>query len=325
MAELRLIATAADIKAAFSAADEFADTLPKKTADGTRIPIDARRADALVALVTGASGSSQSGTRPVAAVQVSMDLATLLGLRDNPAELAGYGPIPASAARALAADGTWRRLIHEPLTGALLDLGQTSYRPSAALDRFIRSRDAYCTFPGCNQPAHRCELDHTCPYACGPAGRTDRNNLGALCENHHIVKHETDWRLRRDQTTHEATWTSPTGHDYPVKHHDHRCVQTPEVDVGPVAAPAVSLPDLPPAREAASYDPGASTYNPDDLTDPIPEDPHWRADMHHRSPPEPHPGHWPTDYRDNGIADDNPYTYIDIDIDTDTDTDELAA
>jgi hypothetical protein len=232
MAELHLISTAADVKAAFNAADSYAKTMPKKDTDGLRIPLDARRADAVIALLTGTATGSGAGApqaaalgRPAASVQVTMDLATLLGLRDNPGELAGYGPIPASAARALAADGKWRRLIHDPLTGALLDLGKTSYQPSAALERFIRSRDARCAFPSCGQPAHRCHVDHTCPYRSGPAGKTTRSNLGALCENHHILKHKTDWILRRDQTTHEATWTSPTHHEYPVTHHDHRAAQ----------------------------------------------------------------------------------------------------
>ena len=164
MAELHLISTAADVEAAFNAADSYAKTMPKKDTDGKRIPIDARRADALVALMAGAASVKALAARPAPSVQVTMDLATLLGLRDSPGELAGYGPIPASAARALAADGKWRRVIHDPLTGALLDLGTTSYKPNAALERFIRGRDAYCSFPACGQPAHRCEIDHTNPY-----------------------------------------------------------------------------------------------------------------------------------------------------------------
>jgi hypothetical protein len=119
-----------------------------------------------------------------------MDLATVLGLADNPAELAGYGPIPASAARALAADEKWRRLICDPLTGALIDLGTTVYRPNAELERYRRSRDARCSFPSCHQPAHRCEVDHTNPYRPGqPATGTDRCNLGCLCEYRHDLKH----------------------------------------------------------------------------------------------------------------------------------------
>jgi hypothetical protein len=157
-----------------------------------------------------------------------MDLATLLGLQDNPAELAGYGPLPAPLARALAADGKWRRLIHEPLTGALLDLGHSSYTPSADLVRYIRARDARCQFPGCSRPAHRCDLDHTRPYKPDDpgGGGTDRGNLGAVCLQHHRLKHHSGWTLRRDPRTQAATWTSPTGHSYQVEHHDHRAEPT---------------------------------------------------------------------------------------------------
>jgi hypothetical protein len=299
MAELHLVALAADVKAAFNAADAFAASMPKKDADGRRVPIAARRADALVAMVTGAFGGALSaGTRarPAASVQVTMDLATLLGLRDNPGELAGYGAIPASAARALAADGKWRRLIHEPFTGALLDLGKTSYVPSAALQRFIQTRDARCSFPSCGQPAHRCHVDHTCPYGCGADGRTDRANLGALCESHHILKHKTNWILRRNQTSHQATWTSPTSHQYPVPHHNHRSTQ------------AMSGPDDPPAPSAfdhievrwtdwhhlfAAEDDGQSDWN--------------SFIQDHMTPPnltEFASGHYPNDYPHKGFIDD---------------------
>jgi hypothetical protein len=48
----------------------------------------------------------------------------------EPAELAGYGPIPAAMAREIVA-ATWHRLLIDPASGALLDYGATTYRPSA--------------------------------------------------------------------------------------------------------------------------------------------------------------------------------------------------
>jgi hypothetical protein len=92
------------------------------------------------------------------------------------------------------------------------------------LTRYIQLRDVRCQFPFCNQPARRCHIDHTRRYdPDDPAGgRTDRNNLGVLCEHHHQLKHRLGWTLRRDPDTAEATWTSPTGHRYPVDHEDHR-------------------------------------------------------------------------------------------------------
>lgn len=66
---------------------------------GTGVPAHAR-ADT----VGGAAHRPPSRTE----VRVTVALSTLLGLDDAPADLAGYGPITAEAARALARDGTWR-------------------------------------------------------------------------------------------------------------------------------------------------------------------------------------------------------------------------
>jgi hypothetical protein len=213
MAELHLITSAAEVMAVYQAADAIAQQANTAGADFT--PIDARRADALVALITG---KAQAG-RPVG-VNVTIDLPTLLGLQHNPAELAGYGPIAASLARALAADGKWRRMILDPHTGALLDLGRTAYRPSEALSRYIKTRDRICTFPTCNRNAERCEVDHRHPYTAG--GRTDRDNLEPLCKPHHTLKHKVGWTLRSDPTTGGGSWTSPTGHRYEIEPEDHR-------------------------------------------------------------------------------------------------------
>ena len=47
-------------------------------------------------------------------IEVVVPASTLLGLDDDPAELTGYGPIPAEMARRIARDGTWRRLLTDP-------------------------------------------------------------------------------------------------------------------------------------------------------------------------------------------------------------------
>jgi hypothetical protein len=101
-----------------------------------RPPMDQKRADLLVdAVLSGLPHDALpelQGRRPSIQIVVSTD--TLLGLDDEPADLAGYGPITAETARRYAADvsGTWRRLLTDPDTGALLDIGKDSYRPGAA-------------------------------------------------------------------------------------------------------------------------------------------------------------------------------------------------
>jgi hypothetical protein len=141
-------------------------------------------------------------------VGVLIDLPTLLALRDNPAELPGYGPLDPDLARALAADNEWRRFLHDPITGQILDLGHTKYEPSRKLREFIHARDPKCTYPGCNHQARRSQLDHIQPW---PQGPTDRDNLHPLCVHHHNLKTHGNWQVTRDHNSGEATWTSPRG------------------------------------------------------------------------------------------------------------------
>ena len=91
--------------------------------------------------------------------------------------------------------------------------GEAQYRPSAALDRYVRARDRHCQFPTCRQPAHRGDLDHIIPFPLGP---TTAENLTALCRRHHRLKQHPGWRLARgpDGT---LEWTTPTGHVLPTR------------------------------------------------------------------------------------------------------------
>jgi hypothetical protein len=143
-------------------------------------------------------------------LHVTVAATTLLGLDEEPGELAGYGPITATMAREIAADATWRRLLTDPHGGVLLDYGRTTHDPPAALAQHVIVRDQTCRFPGCRQPSRRADIDHTEAF---PAGPTAAHNLAALCRHHHRLKHRTAWSV-----THTAgarlTWSSPTGHSY---------------------------------------------------------------------------------------------------------------
>jgi hypothetical protein len=128
MASLTAFGPAPDLQAVFDVLDILAGRTPASDAR----PMAARRFDALVDAVLGRAESAHcpDAPRTQARVHVTMDLPTLLGLRNNPAELHGYGPLPAPLARALAADNGWQRLIHDPITGAPLDLGRTPATPA---------------------------------------------------------------------------------------------------------------------------------------------------------------------------------------------------
>ena len=170
-----------------------------------------KRADALIEIASRYLASSLSELTPQGrplTVNVTIDLPTLLGLAENPGELAGYGAIPASVAREIAADAKWKRFITEPLTGNLLDFGRESYLPPQALRDFLIARDRRCRFPGCRRSAHLSDLDHAQSWESG--GETSLQNLGALCRRHHRLKTHGGWKIESFSDG-SCTWTSPAG------------------------------------------------------------------------------------------------------------------
>ena len=150
--------------------------------------------------------------RPVT-INVTIDLPTLLNMAKNPGQLSGYGPIPASLARELAADGNWKRFITDPTSGELLDIGRKSYRPSQHLVDFLIARDRTCRFPGCRYPAHRSDIDHVTPWDDG--GKTTPENLGSLCRRHHRLKTHGGWKVT-SASDGSCEWISPNGKHYLV-------------------------------------------------------------------------------------------------------------
>lgn len=126
-------------------------------ADGVRV------ADADVAATTNTTDASRPTRHQPrrARIQVVAELTTLAGLDEHPAELVGYGPVTADTARILARGGTWQRILTDPLSGTVLDVGRTRYRPPADMAEHVSTRDRTCSRPGCSTPAERCDLDHT--------------------------------------------------------------------------------------------------------------------------------------------------------------------
>ncbi|MFC7404068.1 HNH endonuclease signature motif containing protein [Georgenia alba] len=127
--------------------------------------------------------------------------------------LSGYGALnPAQAlALAAAAGGTWRRLLTDPATGTVLDVGRTRYRPPAGLAEHVRLRDRTCHRPGCTTDAEHCELDHT--IARSAHGATAAANLGPLCGRDHALK--TVGAMHVTQPVPGVfEWVTPSGHTY---------------------------------------------------------------------------------------------------------------
>ena len=175
---------------------------------------DMLRADALAAIASSYLASSLDQVAPhrrPLTVNVTIDLPTLMGLAENPGELAGYGPIPASIAREIASDARWKRFITEPITGNLLDFGREHYEPPQALKDFLIARDRTCRFPGCRRSATLSDLDHAQSWNNG--GETSPDNLGALCRRHHKLKTHHGWRVESFADG-SCMWRSPFGKEF---------------------------------------------------------------------------------------------------------------
>ena len=150
-------------------------------------------------------------------------------------------PVPAMTAWALAAGGTWRRLVTAPVSGVVLDVGRTRYRPPTGLADLVRARDRACVFPTCQIPAERCDIDHL--TAWGQGGTTSLDNLATLCEAHHRLKHTPGWALTRDQTSGDLSWHTPDRTVY-QRHPDGTINRLPK-KVGPRQhlVPGTVIPD----------------------------------------------------------------------------------
>ena len=174
-------------------------------------------ADTLVERVTGRAAAVPT---PIA-VNLVMSDDTLLGGDSAPADISGYGPIPAAVARSMVARSvadrrsraTLRRLYTHPRTGALVSMESRARLFPRGLATFIELRDQRCRTPYCDAPIrHR---DHAQPWAKGGT-TTVENGLG-LCERCNYTKEAPGWRVSTSvdkNHTHTAEFTTPTGRRY---------------------------------------------------------------------------------------------------------------
>jgi hypothetical protein len=82
------------------------------------------------------------------------------------------------------------------------------YRPGAALDRFIRTRDPRCRFPGCRRRVCRGEIDHRIAW---PEGPTDVTNLAGFCTGDHRGKHQAPGFRYEAEPDASLVVTTPSG------------------------------------------------------------------------------------------------------------------
>jgi hypothetical protein len=174
-------------------------------------------ADTLIERITGRPADVPE---PIAVNLVLTD-DTLLGGANAPADVSGYGPIPAAVARTMVAGAladrrsraTLRRLYAHPRSGALVAMESRARLFPRGLAAFIEMRDQRCRTPYCDAPIrHR---DHARPWAAG--GPTTADNGLGTCELCNYAKEAAGWRARTmtdENHTHTAEFTTPTGHTY---------------------------------------------------------------------------------------------------------------
>jgi hypothetical protein len=186
-----------------------------------------RRADALAVLAAGqdamvcdcGSADCPAADAPAPAqvvIHVVAEQGTVTGESARPGEstrpgyLPGFGALAAETVRDLAARARLR-----PLKSAQEFTAEPQYRPSVALAAFIRARDLWCRFPGCEVAAEFCDIDHSIPWIRG--GLTHPSNLNCKCRAHHLLK--TFWCgdggwAEQQHPDGSIVFTSPSGRRY---------------------------------------------------------------------------------------------------------------
>ncbi|GGI88629.1 DUF222 domain-containing protein [Pseudarthrobacter scleromae] len=236
------------------------------------------------------SAGAGAGTDPAglsspirAQVLVTVPVVTLMGLTDEPAMLDGYGPIPASMARDLVANGAdaFHRVLIDPRDGAPLEIGRTSYRVTKAMRNWLRLRDGTCPFPGCSNPSLDNEADHLLAWHNG--GTTGISNLGQPCPKHHKLRHTTGWTPTPATKNQPPGWTSPTGRHYKSEHQDWQPPHWPDwvtetwsAATKPEGQPILALEGMPLQGFVEHFGMPQDLDLPDDFDPPdvdVPEDP----------------------------------------------------
>ena len=177
------------------------------------------------ATTTGTGTNSTTGTANPAATSTTANSA---GTRtadevDVQVWLDGAGWLPKYLTKAWLSRAATVRLSSDSVTGG--------YVPTEAQKARVRGRDGQCRFPGCDVPAHRCQIDHVVDYdpthttkgdgddsgdGAGDGGGyglgvTATWNLQCLCQRHHNLKTSRHWRavMHADGS---VTWVDHSGH-----------------------------------------------------------------------------------------------------------------
>jgi len=239
------------------AADKRIDSLARQLkAAGFEESLDRLRARAYIALLLGQPVPSPSAGCATGSVNLTMPLASWLGASGQPGEVAGFGPVAAADARALAhrlareRSSRWCLTLTGPDGRAVAhgcararwqaDAGgparrdwelALTIRPLAVADCLHpRESAGYVPSPTlrhmitirqptCSFPGCRrpsARCDQDHTVPHDQGGRTCECNLAPLCRRHHRAKQVRGWQLHQPQPG-ILIWTLPHGRSYRVE------------------------------------------------------------------------------------------------------------
>ncbi|MFO6504699.1 HNH endonuclease signature motif containing protein [Corynebacterium freneyi] len=177
---------------------------------------------------TNTTGATNTGTGPHTANSTTGATTTRTADEsDVQIWLDGAGWLPKYLTKAWLSRAATVRLSSDSITGG--------YVPTEAQKARVRGRDGQCRFPGCDVPAHRCQIDHVVDYDPTHATNGDGDgdgsgdgdgggggggyglgvtatwNLQCLCQRHHNLKTSRHWRavMHADGS---VTWIDHAGH-----------------------------------------------------------------------------------------------------------------
>jgi hypothetical protein len=168
-------------------------------------PNDHRQAQALIALVNGASESA-SDVPARAEIVIHVDLETLQnGLHAGGTCRTALGAdLPVETVRRLACEA---EILPVVLDGRSvpIDVGRSKRLATVHQRRALEAIHPTCAIPDCEVIFDHCNVHHIEYWENG--GSTDLNNMVPLCSRHHHAAHEGGWKLQLDPDTRELTIT----------------------------------------------------------------------------------------------------------------------
>ena len=166
-------------------------------------PNDHRQAQALIALVNGAS-EAVSEVLARAEIIVHVDLETLQhGLHAGGTCRTALGAdLPVETVRRLACEA---EILPVVLDGRSvpIDVGRSKRLATVHQRRALEAICPTCAIPDCEVIFDHCNVHHIDHWENG--GPTDLNNMIPLCSRHHHTAHEGGWKIELNAATRELT------------------------------------------------------------------------------------------------------------------------